>query len=215
MTQALAVGVETGSKRAFAWAAEWPGWCRSGRGEAQALQVLAQYADRYREVAFAAGEHLPAVAIGEFKVQERLPGSATTDFGAPAAIGPADVGPLTPAAGERIGRLLGASWDLFEARSRSAPPELRKGPRGGGRDRDKMVAHVLGVDFAYARKLGLDARSAVGDEAAVVALRKAVRAALASPASIPATPEGWPPRYYARRAAWHVLDHLWEIEDRS
>jgi hypothetical protein len=24
----------------------------------------------------------------------------------------------------------------------------------------------------------------------------------------------WPPRYVVRRAAWHVLDHAWEIEDR-
>jgi hypothetical protein len=24
----------------------------------------------------------------------------------------------------------------------------------------------------------------------------------------------WSPRYFARREAWHVLDHLWEIEDR-
>jgi hypothetical protein len=25
----------------------------------------------------------------------------------------------------------------------------------------------------------------------------------------------WPPRYVARRMAWHLLDHAWEIEDRS
>jgi hypothetical protein len=28
-------------------------------------------------------------------------------------------------------------------------------------------------------------------------------------------PKGWPPRYAARRIAWHALDHAWEIEDRS
>ena len=27
--------------------------------------------------------------------------------------------------------------------------------------------------------------------------------------------QGWPTRYAARRIAWHVLDHAWEIEDRS
>lgn len=27
--------------------------------------------------------------------------------------------------------------------------------------------------------------------------------------------KGWPARYAARRIAWHVLDHAWEIEDRS
>ena len=24
----------------------------------------------------------------------------------------------------------------------------------------------------------------------------------------------WTPRYFVRRAAWHVLDHAWELEDR-
>jgi hypothetical protein len=24
----------------------------------------------------------------------------------------------------------------------------------------------------------------------------------------------WTPRYFVRRDAWHVLDHVWEIEDR-
>jgi len=24
----------------------------------------------------------------------------------------------------------------------------------------------------------------------------------------------WLPRYFVRRMAWHVLDHIWEIEDR-
>ena len=24
----------------------------------------------------------------------------------------------------------------------------------------------------------------------------------------------WPPRYFIRRVAWHVLDHTWEIDDR-
>jgi hypothetical protein len=25
----------------------------------------------------------------------------------------------------------------------------------------------------------------------------------------------WPLRYLIRRAAWHVLDHAWELEDKS
>jgi hypothetical protein len=29
------------------------------------------------------------------------------------------------------------------------------------------------------------------------------------------TKRPWSPRYFARRSAWHVLDHAWEIEDRS
>ena len=29
------------------------------------------------------------------------------------------------------------------------------------------------------------------------------------------TVQKWPARYFVRRTAWHVLDHVWEIEDRS
>lgn len=25
----------------------------------------------------------------------------------------------------------------------------------------------------------------------------------------------WTPRFFVRRAAWHILDHVWEIEDRA
>jgi hypothetical protein len=31
----------------------------------------------------------------------------------------------------------------------------------------------------------------------------------------PLTEKGWPQPYAARRIAWHVLDHAWEIEDRT
>ncbi|MBV9355603.1 MAG: hypothetical protein JO023_08750, partial [Chloroflexi bacterium] len=31
----------------------------------------------------------------------------------------------------------------------------------------------------------------------------------------PLVEKGWLPRYAARRIAWHVLDHAWEIQDRS
>ncbi|MGH3665258.1 MAG: hypothetical protein ACRDU8_04060 [Egibacteraceae bacterium] len=31
----------------------------------------------------------------------------------------------------------------------------------------------------------------------------------------PLIEKGGPPRYAARRIAWHVLDHVWAIEDKS
>jgi len=34
---------------------------------------------------------------------------------------------------------------------------MRKGPRGGGRDRDHIVRHVLGVEQDWARKVGVRA----------------------------------------------------------
>jgi hypothetical protein len=48
-----------------------------------------------------------------------------------------------------------------------------------------------------------------------VALRQRIIAALQDPASLITPPKGWLPRTALRRMAWHVLDHLWEIEDKS
>ena len=212
MPQPLPVAVEVGRQRTFAWVIDWPGWCRSGRGEAAALASLAACASRYLKVVIAAGVEPPAGRLDEFLVEERLAGSTTTDFGAPGAIAAADHLPLPAESGRRLGELLTTSWELLEAVAGQAPAELRKGPRGGGRDRDQVVGHVLGGDFAYARRLGITLRSAVSDSAAVAELRRALFRALEAGT---ASAGNWPLRYYARRAAWHVLDHTWEIEDRS
>jgi hypothetical protein len=54
------------------------------------------------------------------------------------------------------------------------------------------------------------------DKVAVQATRKAILDAIRTSAGAPQTGEKrWPPRYVARRMAWHLLDHAWEIEDRS
>jgi len=31
----------------------------------------------------------------------------------------------------------------------------------------------------------------------------------------PVVPGGWTTRYTARRIAWHVLEHAWEMQDRA
>jgi hypothetical protein len=49
----------------------------------------------------------------------------------------------------------------------------------------------------------------------VAALRARIIAALRDPTSLVTPPKSWPLRYAARRIGWHVLDHLWEIEDKS
>jgi hypothetical protein len=101
----------------------------------------------------------------------------------------------------------------------AAPAELRKGPRGGGRDRDAIVAHVAGAEFSYARKLDIRHHHKAPDpmtDAASAALRADLLEALrAARSGDPPGPKGWPPRYLARRVAWHALDHAWEIDDRS
>ena len=99
----------------------------------------------------------------------------------------------------------------------AAPAQLRKGPRGGGRDTGQIVEHVLGAEAIYARKLGLVRDKTGADPAtdAATAHRHAIAAALRDPSGLVTPPKGWPPRTAVRRLAWHVLDHLWEIEDKS
>ena len=78
------VYLEVGNRRTFAAALEWPGWCRSGRDEAAALQALFAYGPRYARVLRPArlGFQAPKPAAA-LVVAERLTGNATTDFGAP------------------------------------------------------------------------------------------------------------------------------------
>lgn len=212
------VYLEVGSKRVFACSLEWPGWCRSGKTEETALEALAAYAPRYAPVAAEAGRRFPKNAADSLEVVERLPGSATTDFGAPGEPAEADLSPLTKAQANRLADFVRASWVVFDRVVASAPASLRKGPRGGGRDRDKIVDHVLGAEAGYARKIGLKHRQPEADDAkAVEAVRSSVEAAIrdARAARPDGLPKGWPFRYAARRFAWHVLDHTWEIEDRS
>jgi hypothetical protein len=207
---ATKVFIEEGKTKVFAVSLQWPGWARSGKGEASALSSLADYAPRYEVIATAAGLKFPKTAT-RLEVVERLPGNATTDFGIPAVFASTDSVSPTPAEAEKLVALLSAAWKAFDELRASAPPSRKKGPRGGGRDRDKMATHVIEAEAAYVRKLGIKHRPpALGDTDAIAALRADVLEAFT------ANPEGnWPVRYAARRFTWHVLDHLWEMEDRS
>jgi hypothetical protein len=199
------VYLEVGSKRVFACSVDWPGWARAAKTEEEALEALGVYADRYRPVAEAAGVRFPKSAGDGFEVVETVKGDATTDFGAPSQWIAADAAPLTKAQAERLASLVEGAWTVFDDVRTKSPAELRKGPRGGGRDRDKMVAHVIDAEGAYFRKVGVKE----GREAFLAGLRAAREA---QPQLKTKT---WPWRYTARRVAWHALDHAWEMEDRS
>jgi hypothetical protein len=212
----VSVYLEIGEKRVFASALEWPGWTRSAKDEQRALDSLAAYAPRYASVPKAARIAFPT-GKPSFRVVERVRGNATTDYGAPGIPASSDAKPLKPHEAERLCALLAASWKVFDAVVAKAPAELRKGPRGGGRDRDKIGDHVIDAQSAYTPKLGLKLDTPKrDDDAAVQATRKAILDAIRKSAGAPQTGEKrWPPRYVARRMAWHLLDHAWEIEDRS
>jgi hypothetical protein len=215
-TATTRVYLETGAKRTFAVALDWPGWARSGKTGEEALDTLADYLSRYAPVAKKAGFDLGA-ADTEFDVVETVAGNATTDFGAPAAFVSADGEPVTAAAATRAASLVEACWDTLTRVAARSPAELRKGPRGGGRDRDKMLHHVIESEAAYARKIGVRHKPpALDDKDAIKAMRADVIAVIGAPVEGgPLEPKGWPVAYAARRIAWHALDHAWEMQDRS
>jgi hypothetical protein len=124
---------------------------------------------------------------------------------------------------ERLQTVLLASWQAFDsAVQQAASKELRKGPRGGGRDLDKIIVHVIEGDRGYLSRLawkhkrgdGEDLNKEIGRtrQAILDALQVGVNGEL--PERGPRGGIIWPPRFFIRRVAWHVLDHAWEIEDR-
>lgn len=209
----IEVIIEAADKRTFASAVGWPGWSRSGKDETLALDALARYAPRYAAVARRAGLDVPGtVAPGELVVVERDEGDASTAFGVPGRVAELDLRPVTSAEAKRLALIVRASWETLTDVAASAPAELRKGPRGGGRDRDKVVSHVQDAEHSYARSMGLRLPAS----APVEEVRAGIIEVLSLGSDGSPLPGGtWPQRYAARRVAWHVLDHAWEIEDRS
>jgi len=223
--RAVPAYLEVGSRRVFAGALDWPGWCRSGRDEETALQALVTYGPRYAAAIgpLARGFTAPTDTLA-LQVVERLEGNATTDFGAPSIAPSADERPLDGTELERLQGLLQACWVALDAAAEAAASvALRKGPRGGGRDVGGIVSHVLEADRVYLSLLWSGYRKTGADDLTVemARLREAILDALRSRARGDPLPEGrrsakvWTPRYFVRRSAWHALDHAWEIEDRA
>jgi hypothetical protein len=215
----VAVALEVAAKRTFAVALDWPGWTRAGKEPDVALEALRAAGPRYARVL--KGVRLgfaPPEGIDGFRVVERLRGNATTDFGAPGALAKADRRPLDDAEIRRLRSILRACWKAFDAVVSGAEgAHLRKGPRGGGRRTlDAIVEHLNAADGAYlssvAVKPPMDA--ALDQTRATIVEVLAAAGAGALPRTRPRGGPVWPPRYFVRRVAWHVLDHAWEIEDR-
>ena len=213
----LEIATEAGAKRVFAWAVDWPGWCRSGKTEPEAIDRLIGAGERYNVVIERAGLEPLTIDAHDPFVVESVAGGASTDFGVPSMVTGLDRRPTSPVEADRLVRLVEASWWALDSAAAVAPESLRKGPRGGGRDRDKVVTHILEAEHAYAQVMGI--KVPAPDRAApetVAAMRRVIIEVVQQPSDgSPIAGRKWPPRYAARRIAWHALDHAWEIEDRT
>ena len=220
MSEAVRVMVERGKKkRVVASAFDWPGWDRSGKSEEDALRVLAAYRPRYAKVAALADLADQFSATDEQAVVERVEGNGMTDYyGVSGRAAEPELEPMSEAACERKIALLRASWTTFDDVAARVSAELRKGPRGGGRERDEIVSHVNGAEiYEHATKVGvrtpLEARR---DPIALGAHREAFCAAIREfNARGPSAGKWWTVQFLIRRCAWHMLDHAWEMEDRD
>lgn len=202
----IEVYLETGGRRTFAMTRAWPGWGRSGKTVDDALDTLAEYHPRYLVIASEAGEEIP---LPHFQVVETVEGSGATDFGVPDRIPGIDRKSSDVDDLRRQIRLFAAAHAVFASVAESAPEELRKGPRGGGRNTSAIVDHIVDAERSYVRSIGVK-----GGGEPIEAVRELTLERCRALAEHPEKTK-WPLSYFLRRATGHVVDHLWEIEDKS
>ena len=207
-------------KRSVAFSLDWPGWSRGARTGELALETLESYRERYRPIADLAGMAREFDAAGPLEVVEESVGTGSTDFwGISFYPSATEQGPLGEAELERGITLLRACWAFFDAVADRVSPEMRKGPRGGGRDRDHIIRHTIRTESEYfAKQVGLR----IPDEGALApdALRRyredylaAMRAYNAG--DVKKRMRSWTLPFLIRHSAFHTLDHAWEMEDKD
>jgi hypothetical protein len=154
----------------------------------------------------------------ELTIAERYTGVGSTNFWgisfAPSAL---DRAPMADATFEHHLALLRSAWAEFDAVARRASAELRPGPRGGGRDRDQIIRHVLateGGDFSKRVKVPAELDDLLNPGGLAGHRDRFVEAMVAWRAA--GRPLGnWTISYLLRHTAYHALDHAWEMEDRD
>jgi hypothetical protein len=220
MSAPIRVMVEQGKKKAVASAFDWPGWDRGARSEDEALAVLASYRPRYAKVAALAGLGADFDAAGKIKVVERVPGTGMTDFYTLSfRSARPEHKPMTEVECERKLALLRASWAYFDDVASRVSAELRKGPRGGGRDRDRIIRHANGAEIEeFAKKVGVNSSPDAwqkADKRKLRAHREAFVAAIRDYNARGPMARTWTVQFVIRHSAYHMLDHAWEMEDRD
>jgi len=220
----IPIFIEEGRKKTFAGSIDWPGWCRSGKDSNAAIDKLLENTPRYQLIMESAGlTFLPPTSTANFQVSEVVEGNATTSFGAPAIILKSDHKPADKTEYECWRKILSACWKSFDITCQQAiGKELKKGPRGGGRNLDRILSHIIDGDVAYLKKTALSYKPDPDNDlmAEIKHLRQLILDTLVRadfeglPEKGPRGGQIWPVRFFVRRVIWHTLDHLWEIEDR-
>ena len=152
----IAVALEIGPKRrVFAQALEWIGWCRAGKDEATALNHLVTSGLRYARVAERAGlTFVPPPSIEALEIVERMPGTATTDFGAPGVLLSSDLEPLEEGDIERNISLLTACWATFDDVLQRFPTDLHDVKPERGRSPSAIRLHLLETERMHLSVFG-------------------------------------------------------------
>ena len=207
-------------KRVVAFSLDWPGWSRGAKTAEEALETLEAYRHRYRPIAARAGMTGEFDAAGRLEIVEDKVGTGSTDFWAisfsPSAT---ELDPMDEAQLERGITLLRACWAFFDEVAARVSPEMRKGPRGGGRDRDRIISHTIRVESEdFARHVGLrmpeggalEPGRLGGYREEYIAAMRAYNAGVAEKRM-----RSWTLPFLIRHSAFHTLDHAWEMEDKD
>ena len=150
-------------------------------------------------------------------VVEHYPGNGSTDFwGVSFAFSGIDQQAMSGEALERELTLMGACWAFFDDVRSRVSAEMQRGPRGGGRDRDRIVRHTFAAELDWAKKLEvLTPLEAMMSNDGLDAHRHAYCNAIQALHSQGKMARTWPLRYLVRHTAFHTLDHAWEMEDKD
>jgi hypothetical protein len=219
MADELRVILEIGpnGKRVVAVAPDWPGLSRGAKTGEDAIERLQSYLPRYAPVAQLAGMGAAFAASTTVEVVEQYPGTGSTDFwGISFAFSRIDQQVMSGEELERELALMQASWAFFDEVRARVSAEMQRGPRGGGRDRDRIVRHTIVAEQDFAKKLGVhQPESALLTNEGLQAYRDYYSAAIRSLHAEGKLARKWPLRYLIRHTAFHTLDHAWEMEDKD
>ena len=220
MTVRTVVEHGTKDKRSVAFSLDWPGWSRGAKTAELALGTLDAYRARYRPVAELAGLAREFDAAGALEVVEDRVGTGSTDFwGISFSPSSTEHGPMPEAELERKLTLLQACWAFFDGVAARVSPEMRKGPRGGGRDRNRIIRHTIRTESEdFAKQVGL--RNAEESALTPDGLRRHRETYLAAMRAYNAGEvehrmRSWTLPFLIRHSAFHTLDHAWEMEDKD